>query len=168
MQSIIATLVTSLTITATPVPPAPDITVPVKPIPIVKQISHVEAPKTFTKLEPLPFLDSVPETYAYQGYNDYELGSCTWGVKQWKPEIGDSWGDARYWGDSAIAEGWIVSDTPVVGAVAYNTAGYYGHVGYVQQVHNDTITLREMNYDWVAYNERTRTAHVSEFRYIHK
>lgn len=170
MQPIIATLITSLTINTAPLPPPQtELTPPIKPIPKVALLSQIEAPQPVSKLEPILPPSFTPETYSYTGYNDYELGSCTWGVKQWKPEIGNSWGDAKNWGYSAQAQGWSISQTPIVGAVAWSQAGTWGHVGVVQSVNDDgTFVLREMNHNFIPYEERTRLAYNYEFQYIYK
>lgn len=102
---------------------------------------------------------------ASNGGNGYEYLSCTWWVKQWKPEVGN-WGDAKNWGYAAQAEGWSVSDVPVVGAVAWSTRGEYGHVGLVVGVDGSNIILQEGNYDW---NGSIRTVSVSTgvYKYIY-
>lgn len=99
--------------------------------------------------------------------NTYSPGSCTWGVKSWKPEVGGNWGNANQWKYNAQRDGWTVSSTPVVGAVAWTGRGSYGHVALVVAVSGNSVTIREMNYDWVPYHERTRTTTASEFTYLY-
>lgn len=99
--------------------------------------------------------------------NTYSGGSCVWGVKQWKPEVSNSWGNANKWRDRARADGWTISSTPVVGAVAWTGRGSHGHVALVVAVSGDTVTIKEMNYRWVAYEVRTRVAKPGEFTYIY-
>lgn len=97
--------------------------------------------------------------------NLYELYSCTWWVKHWKPSVGN-WGNANQWGYSAQAEGWTVSSTPVAGAVAWSTRGQYGHVAYVLEVNSDSVVIQEGNYDYQG-SVRTIKVPVSQYRYIY-
>ena len=101
------------------------------------------------------------------GPNTYDYHSCTWWVKNWKPDIGPLWGNANLWGYAARAEGWTVSSNPVVGAVAWTTGGYYGHVGLVLAVNGNTVTVREGNYDWGG-SVRVYDYPVSYFQYIYR
>lgn len=103
---------------------------------------------------------------SYTPNNSYEKGSCTWGVKNWKPEVGN-WSNANNWGYAAASEGWTVSDTPVVGAVAWTARGEYGHVALVLATDGDTVTIKEQNYDW---NGSVRVIDVptTNYRYIYK
>jgi surface antigen len=96
--------------------------------------------------------------------NLYEYKSCTFWVKQWKPSVGN-WGDAHNWGYAAQAEGWTVSDTPVIGAIAWTTRGDYGHVGLVVGLGDGTIILKEGNFDWNG-SVRTIEVPVGTYRYI--
>lgn len=98
--------------------------------------------------------------------NSYEPGQCTFGVKSWNPEVGDNWGNAKDWGYAAMEDGWTVSDTPQVGAVAWSSAGYYGHVALVVGVGDGEVTIREMNYDYIPFHSRTNTVPTSNYRYI--
>ncbi len=117
-------------------------------------------------------IDTVPAKNASvravnsSGGNSYEPGQCTWGVKNWKPEVGNDWGNANNWGYAAAAQGWTVSSTPVVGAVAWSTRGVYGHVALVLGIDNDTVTIKEQNYN---YNGavRTTTVPVEQYQYIY-
>jgi LysM repeat protein len=117
-------------------------------------------PVTVTKREPI---GNSPRQVSVQG-NGYDYASCTYWVKQWKPEVGN-WGNAKNWGYAAQAEGWTVSDTPIVGAVAWTTRGDYGHVGLVIGVGNGTIILKEGNFDWNG-SVRTIEVPVGAYRYI--
>lgn len=98
--------------------------------------------------------------------NSYELYSCTWWVKHWKPSVGN-WGNANNWGYAAQAQGWTVSSTPVAGAVAWSTRGYYGHVALVLEVNGDSVVIQEGNYD---FNGSVRTVSVptSSYQYIYQ
>ncbi len=52
-----------------------------------------------------------------------------------------------------------------------STAGYYGHVAYVERVNPDgSILISEMNYTYGPYNTDTRVipaSLVSSYNYIH-
>lgn len=52
-----------------------------------------------------------------------------------------------------------------------STAGYYGHVAYVERVNPDgSILISEMNYTYGPYNTDTRVipaSLVSNYNYIH-
>lgn len=98
------------------------------------------------------------------GSNGYDMYQCTWWVKQWKPSVGN-WGDAKDWGYAAQAEGWTISDTPTVGAVAWSTRGYYGHVAIVIGVSGGEVAIKEGNYDFNG-SVRTTIVPASSYRYI--
>lgn len=81
-------------------------------------------------------------------YSTYPVGECTWGVKQLAPWVGNYWGNGGDWAASARAAGFRTGTTPVVGAVAVWTGGYfgYGHVALVVAVESDTrIQVMESN-----------------------
>ncbi|MGT2772149.1 GBS Bsp-like repeat-containing protein [Streptococcus marimammalium] len=81
--------------------------------------------------------------------NTYEVGQCTWGVKELAPWVGNYWGNAKEWGASARAAGFSIGSKPVVGAVAVfpNDGGGYGHVAYVTAVESSKrIQVKEANY----------------------
>jgi surface antigen len=55
-------------------------------------------------------------------------------------------GNAKQWDDNAKAEGIPVDATPRVGDVAVSNTGAYGHVMYVEAVHDDgTVTISQYN-----------------------
>lgn len=66
-----------------------------------------------------------------------------------------SWGNAKYW---AATSNYPVHAAPVVGAIAVETAGAYGHVAIVQGLPGQRyagqivpagyVLVSEMNYDW--------------------
>lgn len=101
--------------------------------------------------------------------NRYALGNCTWYVKSKRPDINNMWGNANSWYANAKAQGWNVGSTPKKGAIATTTAGWAGHVAYVEKVTLDGqyVTISEMNYGGL-YNMNTRTVHYSEFNYIYE
>ncbi|MFT4294381.1 MAG: CHAP domain-containing protein [Micropruina sp.] len=77
------------------------------------------------------------------------------------------WGNAKTWGTVAQQRGVAVDNRPVRGAVAWSSAGEFGHVAWVAAVHGDgTITVEEYNYNWNG-NYNTRRVKASSFQYIH-
>ncbi len=75
-------------------------------------------------------------------------GNCTWYVAQYKAV---SWrGNANQWMRNAKSAGVKVWSTPVPGSIVqfsgrgYNR--YYGHVGIVADVTDDSIIVKDMNY----------------------
>ncbi len=101
--------------------------------------------------------------------NTYAAGNCTWYVKQKRPDIGNLWGNANSWYNSAASQGWNVGTKAKIGAIATTGAGWAGHVAYVEKVSRDGqwVTISEMNYGGL-YNMNTRTVHFSEFKYIYE
>lgn len=98
--------------------------------------------------------------------NLYEPGQCVYGVKMWRPEIPNWWGDADQWFGNAQASGWPVGYTPRVNAVGASIFG--NHVVLVLAVYGDgTILLKEMNYNYIPWSVRDRVAYASDFRYIY-
>lgn len=96
--------------------------------------------------------------------NTYSPGYCTHYAKQQRPDLPNNLGNADTWFSRAAAQGYAVSYTPQVGAVA--AAIGYMHVAIVTGVHGDKVTVTEMNYKgrWVV---SSREAPASEFRYIY-
>lgn len=143
MRPIIATLVTSLTITTPVPPPPPEIQVPVKPIKQIAQISPTELPEPIYKLEPIepPSLPVAPTgTYS----NDYEWGNCTELVASRK-KVPNSMGNANQWDDYLGSSGYTVSPTPIIGAIAQTDRGYYGHVAVVLTIDGGMVKVVEAN-----------------------
>ena len=109
--------------------------------------------------------------------NRYAPGNCTWYVYERRAQlgkpVGSYWGNANTWAYSARAAGLPVSNTPAPGAVLVDTAGYFGHVGVVEQVKpNGDIVITEMNnYAYGGFNivnSRTISAgQASAYQYIH-
>lgn len=85
--------------------------------------------------------------------NTYAWGNCTWwayAMRTWAGSpIPNTWGNANTWDDYAARDGYIVNQTPAIGAIFQNDndGGGYGHVAYVIAV--DPIegrwTISEMN-----------------------
>lgn len=96
--------------------------------------------------------------------NGYNFGYCTWYVKNRRPDIPNSWGNADTWDDYAMAEGWAVGDTPKVGSIGVTKA--YMHVVYIEKIVGDKVFVSEMNYaGWNVIS--SRLAPITEFRYIY-
>lgn len=86
--------------------------------------------------------------------NSYYYGYCTWYVAT-KRNIPNSWGNAGQWFGSAQASGYATGYEPAPGAIIVTAESGWGHVGYVESVNADTITISEMNYaGWGIVNTR--------------
>lgn len=75
----------------------------------------------------------------------FPWGQCTYyvAIRRYVP-----WnGHAKYWLTNAKAYGFKTGKTPAVGAIVATTENpRYGHVAYVEEVGEKTITISEMNY----------------------
>ena len=70
-------------------------------------------------------------------------------------ELPGAYGNAGEWGYRARREGYRVDNKPAIGAIAWSTAGGYGHVAWVSNVMGDNIEIEEYNYDYKGnYNKR--------------
>lgn len=83
--------------------------------------------------------------------NTYPVGQCTWGAKQLAPWVGNNWGHAKNWIQSARQAGFTIGSTPRVGAVVVwpddPYSGGYGHVAVVTAVESSVrIRVSESNY----------------------
>lgn len=100
---------------------------------------------------------------ASYGGNGYDFGYCTWYVAN-KVAVPTNWGNANTWALYArMTPGWVVSTTPVKGSIAQTSAGWEGHVAYVEDVSADGTMIKysDMNglagwgrvgySDWVSY-----------------
>lgn len=98
------------------------------------------------------------------GANLYPQGECTWWVKRKRPDLPwfpDRSGEARNWARSAAKAGFVVDDTPEVGAVAVFQPGQYdagrsGHVAYVVAVEGDHIVISEAGFGRLGPNPNRR------------
>jgi hypothetical protein len=102
---------------------------------------------------------------AYTYRNGYSAGQCTWYVAGRRP-IPGGWGNARSWYYHAAASGWPVGTTPAVGAIAWTSAGWYGHVALVEAVQGNQVLISEMNY-LGSYKIDKRWVGASSFKYIY-
>lgn len=83
------------------------------------------------------FTNSLLFSNAVYGGNSYAPGNCTWYVAS-RIQVPSNWGNAYSWDDNARASGWIVSKTPVPGAIAQSdNMSYFGHVAVVESVSAD-------------------------------
>lgn len=106
--------------------------------------------------------------------NRYAYGNCTWYAYERRAQlgrpVGSFWGNAATWASYARAAGYLVNNTPAVGAVMQNGGGY-GHVAIVEAVNADgSITVSEMNYagNFNRVTSRTVSAGTAAgFNYIH-
>lgn len=106
--------------------------------------------------------------------NRYAYGNCTWYAYERRMQlgrpVGSFWGNAATWAAYARAAGYLVNNTPAVGAVMQNGGGY-GHVAIVESVNSDgSITVSEMNYAGNFNRVTSRTVGAgtaSGFTYIH-
>lgn len=127
----------------------------------LKTESIVEQPKNESKTEETKVETPVVETLASKPVlanpindktNTYPIGQCTWGVKSLANWVGNYWGNANQWGDSARKAGYTTGDVPIVGSVVvFPNVMYegvnYGHVAYVTHVYDDgSIEVMEANY----------------------
>lgn len=106
--------------------------------------------------------------------NRYAFGNCTWYAYERRAQlgrpVGSFWGNAATWASGARAAGYLVNNTPAVGAVMQNGGGY-GHVAVVESVNSDgSITVSEMNYAGNFNRTTSRTVSAGTaagFTYIH-
>ncbi len=79
---------------------------------------------------------------------------CTdWAAFKWASEQGQcvpSWSHAKYWFANAQKAGYKTGSEPRQGAIIALTCtswicGYYGHVAYVEDFDDNTVTISEMN-----------------------
>ena len=83
----------------------------------------------------------------YSAGNKYAYGWCTWYAWSRRRDLPGNMGNANMWATNARRAGFPVKRTPKAGTIFQTSAGYYGHVGYVESVNGDgTITVSDMNY----------------------
>ena len=116
------------------------------PAPKVEE-TKVETPKVEVPAAPKALTNPINDKT-----NTYPIGQCTWGVKSLADWVGNYWGNANQWGDSARKAGYTTGSTPQVGSVVvFPNVIYeginYGHVAYVTHVYDDgSIEVMEANY----------------------
>lgn len=106
--------------------------------------------------------------------NTYPKGNCTYYAKQQVEYIGNGWGNASEWANSARKYGYTVDHNPAVGTVVVFQGGQggastqYGHVAVVRQVSGNSIFIEEMNGFAGFGNVGTRwVTSASSYEYIH-
>ena len=108
--------------------------------------------------------------YFYNLGGTYGAGQCTQWAWYKRQDLPNQLGNANAWARSAAALGYQVDNVPSAGAVIQTSAGWYGHVGYVESVNPDgSIVVTEMNYG-VPYRVIRSTipaSAVGGFNYIH-
>ncbi|OGD67829.1 hypothetical protein A3F08_01550 [Candidatus Berkelbacteria bacterium RIFCSPHIGHO2_12_FULL_36_9] len=105
-------------------------------------------------------LNNQPRTY-----NGYFYGFCTWYVANKRQDIPNNWGNAKSWLNSAQNDGRITGKNPQVGAIMVTKESWAGHVGYVEKVDGNEVTISEMNYrGWGRINSRTLNINDSVIR----
>lgn len=73
-------------------------------------------------------------------YTAYKVGARTGNYPRY-------WGNANMWPSSARAAGYQTSSVPRANSVGVISAGQYGHVVWVEEVHGDgTVTISQYNY----------------------
>lgn len=109
--------------------------------------TKVETPKVEAPVAPKALTNPINDKT-----NTYPIGQCTWGVKSLADWVGNYWGNANQWGESARKAGYTTGSTPQVGSVVvFPNVMYegvnYGHVAYVTHVYDDgSIEVMEANY----------------------
>lgn len=99
--------------------------------------------------------------------NTYAWGNCTWwsyAMRKWAGSpIPNNWGNANTWDDNARVQGYLVNNTPAVGAIFQTDVGGggYGHVAYV-------ISVNELTGEWVISEMNAPTLNVVSTRTFSK
>ena len=106
----------------------------------------------------------ICECTSYAGYKAYEY----YGISI------SSWGNAKYWGNSALAHGYTYDSRPEAHTIGFSTAGVYGHVVWIETVNSDgTVDLSEYNNSYSSVSGSIADfgyrSHVpaSAYKYIH-
>lgn len=111
--------------------------------------------------------------YIDDGYGYYIRQCTSYAAWKWRT-VGryesNHWGNARTWASQAVAVGLNIDHVPEVGDIYCWTGGSYGHVGYVESVSGDSVTISDYNGDGVSavfgYNT-IRYAGRSDIFFIH-
>lgn len=115
--------------------------------PAAEEVKTEETPKVEAPVVPKALTNPINDKT-----NTYPIGQCTWGVKSLADWVGNYWGNANQWGESARKAGYTTGSTPQVGSVVvFPNVMYegvnYGHVAYVTHVYDDgSIEVMEANY----------------------
>ena len=96
--------------------------------------------------------------------NGYPYGWCTYYVAT-RRYVPSSWGNAKYWLNSAKRAGYSTGSEAAAGAIVVTSESGWGHVAFVESVNGDSITVAEMNYEgWGVTSRRTISAHSGVIR----
>lgn len=87
--------------------------------------------------------------------NGFPWGYCTWYVASRRGDV--TWrGNAGAWLRNAKAQGRATGRIPAVGAIIVTAESWWGHVGIVESIQGDKVTISEMNYaGYGKVNKRT-------------
>lgn len=86
--------------------------------------------------------------------NSYYYGYCTWYVAN-KKNVPGLWGNAGQWLSNAQNNGYETSNEAKSDSIIVTNESGWGHVGVVESVNENTITISEMNYaGWGVVNTR--------------
>ena len=119
------------------------------PAPVEETVQETVVEEVVETPAPAPAVVAGSASIApnYNQNSTYPVGQCTWGAKALAPWAHNYWGDAGGWIYSAQAAGFRTGSTPMVGAIAVWSGGYYGHVAVVTDVQSATsIKVMESNY----------------------
>ena len=90
--------------------------------------------------------------YMYGLGGSYVAGQCTQWAWYNRQDLPGNLGNANTWADRAARQGFLVDHNPAPGAVFQTSSGYYGHVGYVENVNGDgSVVVTEMNYNYRSF-----------------
>jgi surface antigen len=126
----------------------------------MSSLRTIAAAATATIAAGILSLTISPPSHAYAS-NTYPYGQCTYYAKSVRSDIGNHWGDARFWDNQARALGYSVGTRPLVGDVVVferyvQGNSPYGHVGIVTAVAGSRFKTVSM---WG--NEATGKLHVA-------
>ena len=142
-------------------------------LPLTERPEYVAPVYTYTYLGSSSSRKNIQNLgYRYGLGGPYVPGQCTQWAWYNRKDLPSNLGNANTWARRAAAAGFPVDHNPRAGDVFQTTAGWYGHVGYVEAVNGDgSITVTEMNYNYRSYQVIRATIpaeHVKNFNYIHK
>jgi surface antigen len=110
---------------------------------------RIAAPVATYSYSTIPTARSLSSFMPTYGGNGYDYGYCTWYVAN-RIGVPGNWGNANTWDNYASLSGWIVSSTPVPGAIAQTDRGFEGHVAYVEAVSEDGTMIKYSDMNGVA------------------
>lgn len=143
----------------------------VEQAPVVEEAA-VETPAVEAPVAEAPVVNAPSAPSYNTNGNSYYAGQCTWYVKDTLSWVGNYWGNANQWVDSAAAAGLLVDSNPTVGSVAVFMPGVagasaWGHVAVVTGVNGGMVTISEMNAQG-EYVVSSRTVSAAGVRFIHQ